>query len=151
LKQRRTLNLSGQSLFGKIWKENVMSSKGLEVIDHSVQLTHEWINELGDRLDWPDQKQVLQLLRTVLTAQLPILVRGMYYEGWRPAKTPDADRSKESFIARIEKHFTMDLNFSAEDDIACVFRFLNGKVSPGEISDVRNALPPKIRELWPEL
>ncbi len=143
-----------------------MSSKGLEVIDHSVQLTHEWLNELGGMLDWPDRKQVLQLLRTVLTgirdhlpheesagfaAQLPILVRGMYYQGWRPSATPDADRSKEGFVAKIEKHFTMDLNFNAEDDIACVMRFLNGKVSPGEISDVRNALPPKIRELWPEL
>lgn len=143
-----------------------MSSKGLEVIDHSVQLTHGWINELADILDWKEQGQVLQLLRLVLTgirdhlphdesadfaAQLPIFVRGVYYEGWRPSKTPAADRSKEGFIDRIEKHFTMDLNFNAEDDIACVFRFLNGKVSPGEISDVRNALPPKIRDLWPDL
>lgn len=142
-----------------------MSSKGLEVIDHSAQLTHEWINELAERLDWLDRKQVLQLLRLVLTgirdhlptnesagfaAQLPILLRGMYYEGWRPAATPDADRSKEGFVGRIEKHFTMELDFNGEDDIATVMRFLNGKVTPGEISDVRNALPPQIRGLWPD-
>lgn len=142
-----------------------MSSKGLEVIDHSSQLTHEWINELTERLDWQDQKQALQLLRLVLTgirdhlphdesagfaAQLPLLFRGMYYEGWRPAKTPDADRSKEGFIDKIEKHFTMELDFNGEEDIANVMRFLNGKISPGEVRDVRNALPPKIRNLWPE-
>ena len=142
-----------------------MSSKGLEVIDHSVQLAHEWINELAEKLGWQDQKQVLQLLRLVLTgirdhlphdesagfaAQLPILLRGMYYEGWRPAKTPDPDRSKEAFVDRIEKHFTMELDFNGEEDIAAVMRFLNGKVTPGEISDVRNALPQKIRDLWPD-
>lgn len=142
-----------------------MSSKGLEVIDHSAQLTHEWINELTERLDWVDQKQVLQLLRLVLTgirdhlptnesaglaAQLPILLRGMYYEGWRPAATPDTDRSKEGFVGRIEKHFAMELDFNGEEDIATVMRFLNGRVTPGEISDVRNALPPQIRGLWPD-
>lgn len=142
-----------------------MSSKGLEVIDHSVQLTHEWINELAERLDRQDHKQVLTLLRSVLTgirdhlpheesagfaAQLPLLLRGMYYEGWRPAKTPEADRSQETFVGKIEKHFTMDLDFNGAEDIATVMRFLNGKVSPGEISDVRSALPPQIRNLWPE-
>ncbi len=142
-----------------------MSSKGLEVIDRSAQLTNEWINELTERLDWRDRKQVLQLLRLVLTgirdhlpheesadfaAQLPLLLRGMYYEGWRPAKTPDPDRSKEAFIDRIEKHFTLELDFNGEEDIATAMRYLNGKVSPGEISDVRNALPPQIRGLWPD-
>ena len=141
-----------------------MSSKGLEVIDHSVQLAHEWINELAEKLGWQDQKQVLQLLRSVLTgirdhlpheesagfaAQLPILLRGMYYEGWRPAKTPGPDRSKEGFVARIESHFAMDREYSGEKDITLVMRFLSGKVTSGEISDVRNALPPKIRSLWP--
>jgi uncharacterized protein (DUF2267 family) len=145
-------------------KENRMS-KGLEVIDHSVQLTHEWINELADVLDWADQRQVLQLLRSVLTgirdhlpheesagfaAQLPILLRGMYYEGWRPATTPEKDRSKESFVGKVQKNIKMDLEYGGEEDIASVMRFLSGKVSAGEISDVRSALPPKIRSLWPD-
>jgi uncharacterized protein (DUF2267 family) len=142
-----------------------MSSKGLEVIDHSVQLAHEWINELAERLVWEDKKQVLHLLRAVLTgvrdhlphdesagfaAQLPLLLRGMYYEGWRPAATPEKDRSKESFVGKIDGHFTTDQEYGGEEDIATVMRFLNGRVTPGEIRDVRNALPPKIRSLWPD-
>lgn len=141
-----------------------MSSKGLEVIDHSVQLAHEWINELAEKLGWQDQKQVLQLLRAVLTgirdhlphdesagfaAQLPILLRGMYYEGWRPSKTPHPDRSKEGFVAGIESHLAVHREYTGEKDITLVMRFLSGKVTAGEISDVRNALPTKIRSLWP--
>ena len=79
-----------------------MSNQGLEVIDHTVQLTHEWINELRERLHWDSSRGALHLLRATLTqirdhlsneeiahlsAQIPLLVRGMYFEGWQPAHT----------------------------------------------------------------
>ncbi|WP_156477437.1 hypothetical protein [Falsihalocynthiibacter arcticus] len=38
-------------------REGTMSAQGLEVIDHTVQLTHEWINELRDRLAWEQQSR----------------------------------------------------------------------------------------------
>ena len=141
-----------------------MSTQGLEVIDHSVRLTHEWIAELAEKLGWRDERQVLHLLRAVLTgirdhlprdeaagfaAQLPMLLRGMYYEGWRPARTPDPDRSRESFVEKIAKDFTASRDFTGEKDITLVLRFLNGKIAAGEISDVRHVLPPGIRGLWP--
>lgn len=43
-----------------------MSSQGLEVIDHTVQLTHEWINELAARLEWTSHRDVLRLLRVTI-------------------------------------------------------------------------------------
>ena len=73
-----------------------MSAQGLEVIDSTVHLTHEWINELAGRLDWTSSRDVLRVMRTMLqairdhlsvdestqfAAQLPLLIRGMYYEG----------------------------------------------------------------------
>ncbi|MEY8099912.1 DUF2267 domain-containing protein, partial [Falsihalocynthiibacter sp. S25ZX9] len=73
-----------------------MSAQGLEVIDHTVQLTHEWINELRDRLAWSSSRDALRLLRATmaqiryhlqheeavqLSAQMPLLVRGMFFEG----------------------------------------------------------------------
>ena len=73
-----------------------MSAQGLEMIDHTVQETHEWLNDLAEQLGWPDKRQVLHLLRVTLaeirdclphdeaahlSAQLPVLIRGIYYEG----------------------------------------------------------------------
>jgi uncharacterized protein (DUF2267 family) len=142
-----------------------MSAKGLEVIDHTVQLTHEWINELATRLDWGDSRQVLHLLRATLAglrdhlshdeaaqlaAQLPILIRGMFYEGWRPSATPLKDRSKETFVARIGENLGSDLEYRGEQDISEVLGFLSGRITAGEIADVLSALPAHIRELWPE-
>jgi uncharacterized protein (DUF2267 family) len=83
--------------------EVVMSAVGLESIDHTVQLTHIWINDLDARLGWENKHRSYRLLRTVLQtirdwlmvedaakfgAQLPELLRGIYYEHWRPVKTP---------------------------------------------------------------
>lgn len=141
-----------------------MSVQGLEVIDHTVQLTHKWINELADQLGWRDKKQVLMLLRSTLTtlrdmlghdeaaqlaAQLPILIRGIYYEGWRPVDTPIKLRSKEAFVERVTKKLQDDFDFFGEEDIARVFQFLNTRISAGEIKDVRQSLPSKIRAIWP--
>ena len=86
-----------------------MSAVGLESIDHTVQLTHIWINDLDARLGSENKHRSYRLLRTVLQtmrdwlmvneaaglgAQLPELLRGVYYEHWRPATTPVKKRSK---------------------------------------------------------
>ena len=141
-----------------------MSKQGLEVIDHTVQLTHEWINELADRLDWSNQRGVFHLLRATLTnlrdllghneaaqlsAQFPILIRGVFYEGWRPSDTPLKDRSKDSFIERIDANIREYPEYRGEEDIYTVFALLNTRITEGEIRDVRNSLPSTIRDIWP--
>ena len=82
-----------------------MSAVGLESIEHTVQLTHVWINELDELLGWRNKHRSYRLLRSVLqavrdllptnetadfAAQLPTLLRGVYYEKWRPATTPSS-------------------------------------------------------------
>lgn len=141
-----------------------MSAQGLEVIDHTVQLTHEWLNELSG-VAGCDTAAAMQLLRATLTtlrdmlshdeaahlaAQLPLILRGMYYEGWRPARTPERDRSLDGFVERVGLRFRRQDSFRGGEDVVDVFRLLNNRVSKGEIADVRNALPTEIRRLWPE-
>lgn len=141
-----------------------MSAKGLEVIDHTVQLTHEWVNELTERLDWANHRDALRLLRLTLAgirdhvgheqaaqfaAQLPLLIRGMFYEGWKPSATPLKDRRRESFIEAIESHVGEVTDYRGPEDISTVLEFINGHVSEGEVADVRAGLPGPIRDLWP--
>ncbi len=142
-----------------------MSAQGLEVIDHTVQLTHEWINELKDRLDWTSARDALRMLRTTLhairdhldtgesahlAAQLPLLIRGMYYEGWMPKSTPIHSRKAKDFIATIEASVGDVLDYRGPEDIEAVFRVINNKISRGEVMDIRSNLPQDIRALWPE-
>jgi uncharacterized protein (DUF2267 family) len=141
-----------------------MSAVGLESIDHTVQLTHIWINQLDESLRWNNKHRSYRLLRTVLqalrdwlpvneaanlAAQLPELLRGVYYEHWRPAATPVKQRSRADFMARIEDAFRTDPLVLAPEAVAAVFALLSDKVTAGEIEDVRHALPADIRALWP--
>ena len=42
-----------------------------------------------------------------LSAQLPLLIRGMFFDGWIPAKTPAKRRSPDDFVNRVMKSFPM--------------------------------------------
>jgi uncharacterized protein (DUF2267 family) len=141
-----------------------MSAAGLESIDHTVQLTHIWINDLDGRLGWESKSRSYRLLRTVLqalrdwlphneaadlAAQVPELLRGVYYEHWRPANAPVKKRSKADFLARVDHAFQTDPLVFAPDAVATVFAMLSDRISQGEIEDVRHALPADLRDLWP--
>ena len=142
-----------------------MSAVGLEALDHTVQLTHIWINDLDERLGWNNKPRAYRLLKAVLhalrdwlqinesadlAAQLPGLLRGAYYEQWRPAVTPVKKRSKADFIARVEDFFRADPLAHSSQAVMAVFELLSEKITSGEIKDVRRALPEDLRNLWPE-
>jgi uncharacterized protein (DUF2267 family) len=139
-------------------------STGFESIDHTVQQTHLWVNELDEILGWDDKPRSYRLLRAVLQtlrdwlpvneaadlgAQLPTLLRGVYYEHWRPATTPVKPRTLDDFLMRIDEAFRNDRLNVLPDAVSCVFDLLAAKISAGEIADVRHALPADLRELWP--
>ena len=141
-----------------------MTAQGLEVIDHTVQTTHEWINELADRLEWTSKRNTLRLLRNTLhhvrdhllinevaqfSAQLPLLIRGMMFEEWVPKNTPIRERSADAFEGHIRTRMGDTFDYRGQLDIISVFELLNTRLSAGEINDIRACLPTGIRELWP--
>jgi len=142
-----------------------MSAVGLESLDHTVELTHIWINNLDERLGWNNKARAYRLLKAVLhalrdwlqtneaadlAAQLPGLLRGVYYEQWRPSATPVKRRTKADFVARVEESFKADPLAHPSQAVMAVFELLSEKISAGEINDVRHALPEELRHLWPE-
>ncbi len=133
-------------------------------ISHAIQQTQEWLKELRDNGDLADEALAYSVLRAVLHqlrdrlsveeaadlgAQLPLIVRGVYYEGWRPAQVPEKIRTKEKFLeqlaARLRPHPTAP-EAAARD----VFALLAHHCDPGEIADVIDQLPLELKELWPE-
>jgi len=147
---------------------NAMSTLGLAGFDHTVQLTHRWLKELMLELGWKRRNHAMLALRATLHAlrdrlplpeiaqlgaQLPLLLRGAYYEGWRPGKRPLKDRYGRGFIEAIEKSMGRRPGqppVNAKRIAGAVFAVLDRRVSRGEICQVRNCLPAAIRSLWPE-
>lgn len=122
----------------------------------------QWVNELAAELGW-DERRAYRLLRAVLhavrdwlspdemadlSAQLPMLLRGIYFEGWSPA-THAEDRRKEAFVARIQRDMANDPLGDPDRAIRMVFRLLERHVDEGELIQVRNTMKKGVRELWP--
>jgi uncharacterized protein (DUF2267 family) len=142
-----------------------MSATGLEVFDTTLHKTHRWLNELMLIMDWQDRhraylamRATLHALRDRLTveetaqlaAQLPMLIRGFYYEGWDPTGQPVKERHLEQFLAHITQYFRDEDFCDAERIARGVFTILATRVTEGEIEDVKQVLPEEIRSLWPD-
>jgi uncharacterized protein (DUF2267 family) len=84
-----------------------------------------------------------------LSAQLPVLIRGIYFEGWNPAE-PAWERKKRDFIVRVRKGFGYEPEIDVDQAIGAVFRLLDRHISHGEIVQVQNAMKKSLRQLWPE-
>jgi uncharacterized protein (DUF2267 family) len=140
-----------------------MSATGLSVFDSTIEKTNIWLNEIMDGLGWRERHRayhalsaVLHALRDRLTipeaadlgAQLPLLVRGIYYEGWHPSGKPVKERKKEEFVAHIAQAFRDDPLIDPEEVTRAVFRVLARHVTAGEIEEVKQMLPAELRELW---
>jgi uncharacterized protein (DUF2267 family) len=124
-----------------------MSATGLEVFDTTVQRTNIWLKDLmevtgGDRhRAYQALQAVLHALRDRLTveeaaefgAQLPMLIRGIYYEGWTPTGKPVKERHREEFLKHIQQQFKGNGEINPEILAQAVFSLLRS-VSPAERS-----------------
>ncbi len=141
-----------------------MSITSIGPVESAVHTANTWLKELMQELDWEDRERayralgvVLHALRDRLTvaevadlgAQLPLLIRGLYYEGWVPSGKPVKERSKEEFLAHVEAACRGHAETFPESVAWAVFKLLGRHVSPGELRDVKHVLPESIRSLWP--
>jgi uncharacterized protein (DUF2267 family) len=141
-----------------------MSATGLEVFDRTLQTTNVWLKEIGEEIG-PDRHRCYQALRAVLfalrdrlpveeaahlAAQLPILVRGIFFEGYRPAQKPERIRSRAEFLEKVNAALDQVRPIGADDAVRAVFKVLARHITPGELEKVKQSLPHDIRTWFPE-
>ena len=141
-----------------------MSTTSLDVFDKTLQTTNIWLEEIIARIG-PDRHVAWKVLSTVLHklrdhlpielavhlgAQLPLLIRGVYYDQFEPAKLPVESHTADEFIHEVQTWLSDIRPVDAKEAIDVVFGVLSRHVSHGQIEKVRRALPSSIRTLWPE-
>jgi uncharacterized protein (DUF2267 family) len=86
-----------------------------------------------------------------LAAQLPTIVRGIYYEGWKVSNDPERIRDRTALLARVKQELKTDDGLDPTKVLRAVIRLLVKYISPGKIDDVIAAFPDSIADLWGEL
>lgn len=143
-----------------------MSATGLDVFDKSLQTTNIWLKEIMEmeaigqdrQLAWRVLGAVLHTLRDRLSvdqvahlgAELPIIIRGLYYDQWHPAGKPEKERRAEEFVARVNDELRDTRRVDPDEAARAVFMVLSNHVSLGQVEKIRQSLPEDIRRLWPD-
>lgn len=135
----------------------------IQELGTAVKAVDDWIDDLLRRLGWHDRERVyrallatLHALRDALAqdeavyvgAQLPPLLRGLYYEGWHPGAR-GAARSRTAFLERIHDGVHRDPGVDPEEVARAVFAMLAARLPAAEVEDAKAAAPKWLHNLWP--
>lgn len=146
--------------------EYVMSETGVAGLDHTVQETNIWLKAIAEQLLFDDRHHAYNALRAVLHAlrdrlqpevavhlgaQLPMLVRGIYYEGWHMAGKPTKERSAQEFADHVRKGLPPQFPMDPLMVTRGVFEILWERLDPGEFAKLMNHLPDSLRTLRPRI
>ena len=136
---------------------------GLQDLRAALSETEAWIDDIMRRLGWHDRERVyLVLLATLhalrdslprdeavyIGAQLPPLLRGLYYEGWHPGARLAA-KTRSAFLERIHDGVHRDPGIDVEEAARIVFAALAARLPAGELEDAKAATPQPLHSLWP--
>jgi uncharacterized protein (DUF2267 family) len=139
-----------------------MSGSELTIVERSVEKTHIWLNEIAEQLGVEDRQYAYRAMRAVLhtlrdrltvdvaaklAAQLPTLIRGIYYEDWDPSRTPLPIHEVEAFLDHVVSEGRMAGETEASLAVAAVSKVLREHVTAGEIDDVLAVLPERLKPL----
>lgn len=128
----------------------------------SLQATDEWLSELMHELGWTDRRKAYHGLRATLhalrdqvvvdecaqlSAQLPLLLRGVYWEGWNPTCGSWQQARPEDFLTSIHAAFKHDSEIDPEVVARAVFKVMTSHISAGEMDDIRGVVPKAVRQL----
>src|SRR6476619_4498400 len=132
----------------------------IAIVKQSVEKAHIWLNEMADELGTDDRQEAYRILRAYLhalrdrlpvneaaqlAAQLPELIRGIYYEGWNPSTTPVRYRGLADFLDRVAAEANLDGETEASYAVGAAAKILQRHVYSGEIDDVRAILPDDLK------
>jgi uncharacterized protein (DUF2267 family) len=142
-----------------------MAETGYASFSTTVDKTNRVLKDIEQAYNWPKERRnqsyaalraVLHALRDRLTieeaaqlaAQLPMLIRGVYYEGWDPSQVP-VKMNREEFLARVRREFPFEVEGGVEPLVQRVLQSLRRHITDGEWEDVKSTMPKDLAAVLP--
>ncbi|MFI4974997.1 MAG: DUF2267 domain-containing protein [Caulobacterales bacterium] len=124
-----------------------------------------WVDDLAERLRPCSRQQAGEALTAMLHAvrdrlkmsaalalsvQLPMTLRGVFLEGWRPKRRPSMERSAQSFAAKLARRLPSGLPHGATKVACATFEVIAARIGAVEARKFCGQLPEPLRALWPQ-
>ena len=136
-----------------------MPTSRVAAIEKTLQKTNEWLVRIMQGLGTAEPELAYTMLRATLHAlrdalppeeataigsQLPLMMRGIYYEGWRASPGALGETPANRFLRRI----TEELGKTAvEARLDVVLQVLSREIASDGV-DVQRILPESLRASW---
>lgn len=138
-----------------------MTGTTILALNRSMQTTMEWLNEIQAELGWEDDERVYNATKAVLhtirdrlpleeaakfSAQLPMIMKGMYFDQYDPTGKPLKLRSREDFLNHVRENFP-DPAFNPEDAVRGVMKGIGKRTNWESTEKFALNMPESIRDL----
>jgi uncharacterized protein (DUF2267 family) len=139
-------------------------STGLATFDKTVQESNLWLKDVMERLNTTDRHHAYSTLRAVLHAlrdrigpesaahlgaQLPMLLRGLFYEGWDPTGKPSKERHEADFLAHIARELPRADAAEVEQGVRATLDVLSKRIDRRTAVKLAAMFPLELRRFWP--
>ncbi|MEV0325769.1 hypothetical protein CA850_03530 [Micromonospora echinospora] len=142
-----------------------MANEPNSVFESSLDKTNLILKDIEQAYGWSKDRrnQSFAALRTVLhllrdrmpvqegvefSAQLPVLVRGVYFDGWDPSNVP-VKLNRDDFLYEVRRGFPYETDGGPERVVQVVLDTLRRHVTQGEWDDVRATMPQDLARMIP--
>lgn len=132
----------------------------IHVLNRNIHKIYDWLYDIADNCEWDDLNKPLAALRAVLhqvrdnlplnesvhfSAQLPLLIKGIYFENWNPNIAPLKERNEELFLSSVSENLKMHPDVDPQEAVIGVVGTLTHKLPKEEIAKLNKVLPKGIR------
>lgn len=142
-----------------------MKPHHVPAFDHTVQVSREWLHDIVERRPELNYHQAFSILRATLqalrdrlsvdeaaqlAAQLPLLLKGAYFDSWDP-QPPSREKTAQEFLAKVRDKLgppKAEEAYDLQAAVPAVGNVIAKHVSSGEMQDVLAGLPEPIREFF---
>ncbi|GGO18712.1 DUF2267 domain-containing protein [Micromonospora sp. DT201] len=142
-----------------------MADAMISAFESSLDKTNLILKDIENAYGWPKDRRnqsyaalrtVLHLLRDRLPVdesvefaqQLPVLVRGIYFDGWVPSDVP-IKLNRDDFLYEVRQGFPYDAEGGPERVTQVVLDTLRRHVTQGEWQDVKDTMPSDLATMMP--
>jgi uncharacterized protein (DUF2267 family) len=143
-----------------------MTQTGYSSFDTTLHKTNRILRQIEESCGWPKERRnqsynamraVLHAMRDRLTvdeaahfaAQLPMLVKGVYYDGWDPSRVPKK-MHRDEFLSQIRSEMPpYEVRGGTEKLVTSVAQALRLYVTEGEWQDMKAEMPRDLAGMLP--